>query len=749
MRRAFTPLFAAALGLLGCEPPKPTCIVPPGEGFTAMKVVTTDQPVVRLLPLNGPGRFPVTKMVAEVRADEPLLALDVAENMCAHGAVCSPFFLKDLPSAVAGQTIPGEGSARVIGRFAAGEAATLDLLASRQVYLVRLAALSAPALGTISVRTTLEAVACAPVPKYGYMPWRLETIEIPRAFRCGDGLLQQGEMCDDGNSIDGDGCEVRDQTCQLSKASCDPGRAGVWHAFRCAGRPTRCEELECHAGRDNPPECDSSRGNSAEGRAAIKASVQVVVSGRTRGPVRAEVRTGRGDEVCSCTETGFRLECDPSCEIPMACARLEVGPPAPGLSWVGFSGATPGRSAHPVDNLSQHGWAVATFSAGESRTMGPSLRLSSLQSAEVTWVHAAAAATDGSEWFAFDTTSRSGAGLQETRQHLVRLAEDRTTHLTPPGAGERGRSELLAMAPDADGGGVWTVTATEGRVFFKGQPLEPASSSKDDVRLVLAHVSATDTLWGFHLLAQGSSISTGFPRALVSAARPSTPYRAAMLSVTRGEELALQTFDPRAAPVWQRSFGIVKTASSVPTLREGPGGHLWASFRSSEALHSPDFPALDGRSGSVLLVLSPTGKLTSHIETDVLASALSEDGQSMWTLEDGPGSKTTWLRKRDARGDVLIEHVISSPREKDASFDLLSMPNDELIIGRRGSSGVVLARWQVSKATLTMKWIERVAPAGERRGDQALTWDPRKKAIRVMTEVFADRTRTSRMYVAP
>ena len=62
--------------------------------------------------------------------------------------------------------------------------------------------------------------------------WTLDdvcVVGIPRVARCGDGIVDPGEECDDGNNVSGDGCSA---TCEYDfdagGGGCDASRSGGW-----------------------------------------------------------------------------------------------------------------------------------------------------------------------------------------------------------------------------------------------------------------------------------------------------------------------------------------------------------------------------------------------------------------------------------------------------------------------------------------------------------------------------------------
>jgi MYXO-CTERM domain-containing protein len=86
-----------------------------------------------------------------------------------------------------------------------------------------------------------------------YYGFRLEKIEGTFLLGCGDGVVGEGEACDDGNAVDGDGCS----------SAC-----AIEDGYTCEGEPSACTEqtvgAECGDGVvDSGEACDD--GNAADG----------------------------------------------------------------------------------------------------------------------------------------------------------------------------------------------------------------------------------------------------------------------------------------------------------------------------------------------------------------------------------------------------------------------------------------------------------------------------------------------------
>ncbi len=138
---------------------------------------------------------------------------------------------------------------------------------------------------------------------------RIETYWIcPKAcelciarFVCGDGKLDPGEFCDDGNTQSGDGCS---NVCQHEPSFvCAPGQL-------CCGNGILEEGEQCDQGADNTDDCGPC------------------TSACTKGPYCGDgVLQARCGETCDDgINSGAYGSCSPSCSLPMYCGDGIVQP---------------------------------------------------------------------------------------------------------------------------------------------------------------------------------------------------------------------------------------------------------------------------------------------------------------------------------------------------------------------------------------------------------------------------------------
>lgn len=736
----------------GCEPPRPPCIGPPQGTHSITTSLVTAEPILKILRLDGAGRFPAAEMIAEVTAEEPILIVDTAPGYCPSAGPCLRLRPEEIRDAGPATSLSGPGRPSVVGRYPAGETVRLDLLAHGSLHVIRPEALTSATPRKITVTTRLTAAECAPRDQRLSSPWADWAIEAAAPSGCGDGIVQGSEPCDDGNTTSGDGCDVeRDSVCRVSPPACEPDRAGQWHAFRCEGRPSRCARVECRSGEDNPPECGAPIVYADIAKGGVDARVGLVVDGRTKVPVRVEVRTGHGDDVCGCLETGLRHDCDPSCTIPMPCARVTAPPQASGLTWNGIEGKPSSAAGYQLDNLSAGSFALGSFSTGQSGVVGPALSLSpgTHESLQLT---AHTAAPEGTEWFAV-LSERSPPYQRFEREASLRRVRGEETIDVPAVTSAEGRySSIAHLAADPDGRGVWMVSQVEGRPAWRNGLLAAGETSADGVRHVLVHASDAGALLGFAVL-PGSAAGSPVGQALAAPPRAGSPFQAALLSVDAAGELSIAAFDGRAKEIWRRSIGPVKgryvDASHELRLSVGPGGKLWAYFDATRGFESRDFQGRLGAEGRQIVIFEADGKLAERVSARLIAWTPSPDGRAMWSLEGEPGKLSLHLRKRDIGGRVLVEHALDV-EEAPATWDLLSLPNEEVVIVRQAyPAGVVVSRWEVGANSLRSRWLERapIHPSAPLGG--MLDWDEGRKAIRVVGGFHGRSSGTIRTFLRP
>jgi cysteine-rich repeat protein len=183
----------------------------------------------------------------------------------------------------------------------------------------------------------------------------LDTPRLRRARpRCGNGRLELGEACDDGNGQPGDGCD----RCRVEAPRCAPGLEGV-EALRpwvCVGEPSRCEDIRCDA--ESPLPC----------RSEIRVDVQVAVHGRVAvaDPHALEVI---GDLSCPGAEAPSG---DPHCtsQWPVCTALSLEAVPGEGSTFDRWHGAC--ASTEPkcvLEGSGSDGSIVATATSSENASV--------------------------------------------------------------------------------------------------------------------------------------------------------------------------------------------------------------------------------------------------------------------------------------------------------------------------------------------------------------------------------------------
>ena len=134
-------------------------------------------------------------------------------------------------------------------------------------------------------------------------------------FVCGDGIVEPGEECDDGNRVSGDGCSA-DCRVEVEKLPKDPPEAGA-----CESRDDgdECGDGKiCRGGECVVPEC-SSNGDCDNG--LVCDGVERCVAGAcARGTAPADGASCGGDRVClggACAQTSCTANSD--CGAATAC----------------------------------------------------------------------------------------------------------------------------------------------------------------------------------------------------------------------------------------------------------------------------------------------------------------------------------------------------------------------------------------------------------------------------------------------
>ncbi|MEZ4314441.1 MAG: hypothetical protein R3F14_41005 [Polyangiaceae bacterium] len=717
----------------GCEPPKPPCVAPPQAAYSVTTTEETAEPVLWLSRLDEGGRFPAAEMVAELTLDEPLLVVETAKADCSYTG-CLTLTPEEIATAGPGTTLRGYGRPTVVARYSAGQPIRIDLLAHGGLYLIRPDALRATTPRKITVVTRMTPAACVPNGDKVKPGWGTRAFDIAAPFACGDGILHAGEVCDDGNSGTHDGCEADKDTqrCRISPSACEPGKAGEWHAFRCEGKPSRCEQLACRFGAENPPECGTPAVYGETGKGGVDAYVRLVVDGRTKTPTRVQIKTGHGDDICGCTEDGLRYDCDPSCLVPMPCAVLAPQPPPDGLTFQGVDHYR--RTGLELYNLTQGTLATGHYATGQSGAIGPTFSVSNHEE-----IMAHAAAPDGTEWIASLRAPIPSADRTHFKAVLYRVSGGIAATLPMLSVGGWG-AYTTALAADPDGKAVWSISWVHGDPLWDGQPISGLTNSSSSDAPYLSHISQTGALLGVSRLDSPYDRSY-LVQSLLTPSRPGAWFQLGLLTVG-GAAASLTTY-AQGKELWKRQIGSIKSSFQErmddARFMEGLGRDIWVYFRATTPFESPDFKGTKGDVGGQIWIIDSTGALASKVSAEVLSWSRSPDGQAIWSVEGEQGKKPWYLRKRNSAGAVVIEQPLAVDEKSPYVIDVLALPNDEVILARPDAGGVVvLSRWEVSKSGLRRKWVERTPLEGLAHGGRSLGWDEPLKAIRVLSQRTAN-----------
>jgi cysteine-rich repeat protein len=189
-----------------------------------------------LLQTGGQVGGRTRRLEATVRVPGGLALVLEPEASCAEVG-CSRRLLGALRSAEVGEVL--SNGATVLGRWPDGVAAlTLTTQDPGYLVFVRLDA-ALPAAAEARLDGFRQPSSCM---DFGYMALK----GVSERSLCGDGFVDPGEPCDDGNAEYSDGCGYSGARCQVNGPSCGaaPGEVRVW---RCVGEPSVCTLEACGA----------------------------------------------------------------------------------------------------------------------------------------------------------------------------------------------------------------------------------------------------------------------------------------------------------------------------------------------------------------------------------------------------------------------------------------------------------------------------------------------------------------------
>ncbi|HEY3353442.1 MAG TPA: myxococcus cysteine-rich repeat containing protein [Polyangia bacterium] len=335
----------APLALGGC-PSKPGCAVTHLERTATLTTTARTVAVYlereryysvqrRTLPAFGPVADEtgggLRRLGLTIDTSEPLAAVLEPMSACTarwdYDLDCTAFTRADLDGAP-GATLSGGGT--LLGTVTGHGALVLTApLPAGRLTLVRLERDGIGGAAPLELRVTAHF-------EFHAATEYCHTVALgPPPSRCGNGLLEGDEACDDGNTRGGDGCSA---TCTLEAPLCTPD-GGLW-LNRCeAGEPTRCVSRRCAPG-DPDPGCHST----------MPVTTRTFLNGRwaPREATAGRVASRPAGLDCTCAQDVVGADtgrgCAPGCtaELP-ACTtslRVEVAAPATLASWWGACGGT-------------------------------------------------------------------------------------------------------------------------------------------------------------------------------------------------------------------------------------------------------------------------------------------------------------------------------------------------------------------------------------------------------------------------
>jgi cysteine-rich repeat protein len=591
---------------------------------------------------------------------------------------------------------------------------------------------------TLRATARVEVKACSAYPPYAAWLTRAASsllVESP-LMRCGDGILDSSESCDDGNDDAGDGCEVNrfniddlNAVCLPSPLTCHPDLAETWLAWRCEGVPSRCVQVTCTSPRDDlacgagPWQPMPSTNASVEAR--------VVVNGRTPGdaPHRAEVLM-TSQARCGCEDTGWALRCDGACREAAICAQL-TSAPAADLTLARWEGCRQPATSDTcaVDNLSYQQTVNAFF----TREAAPSALRAPLPLAEgeqVRGLQAVAASAQGAAWAAFDTVSGVNAVPATQLFYLSPSAPlDAAPTALPSLVGAGGPAKILSISPSDDGQRAWVMASVKGHALWRGQLIEPPLSDVNAEGRVAVHITAAGDLLGVVSLRDEVSSQPLFdsntPR--ISTSHASSPTWSAVIAyadILQGE-LILTAVTDSGDRVWRQVLrGQGGSWITLSGLFTDAQDNVWVSTSAGTFGDDTPYPELSGRGEPLLMQLSPDGASLRWVRSWRLsAGALTADGLGLWTLGYefvplSPAPSPLSLRRYDLEGALQVDTPFTAPPfsiDTDlADVRLWPQADGDLIVSRHDPLwALVLSRWTSPDplqpaSTWTRRWVERV-----------------------------------------
>jgi cysteine-rich repeat protein len=615
---------------------------------------------------------------------------------------CRSFTRTELEGAVPGQTLPSGGflAGLVEGR---GQVALQAPLPAGRLTLVRLDRLGEDPY--VIVRVTARFEFNLPLAE----PLLLSYGEIPG--RCGNGLIEPGEQCDDENAVAGDGCN---SSCWRESSYCT-GDGRVWLSACDEAEPSRCESRAC-APDDPDARCHE--------RTSLRAATFLMGRFSPAEAVAARLASTPAGLDCACGHEvvgpGAGRECAASCVVDLpACATAvtaTAGADAPLASWghgcwgtgtcwapgIGATSATRVMAAFATADAGLDlarplvdawpGWyaptpaAVAATAdggvlvavaytqpfvfAGQSLTAdGPSamiarlradgslawLRRLSVRPGEEVAVHAVAAdAADGAVLVGAFRGRLDASGLD------LQSGEYGTRELFVAGYGADGTARFATRVEL--GTAYWTtqaaVAAADGVVALAAT-VRPAGGATDDLALV-ALDGAGAVKWSRlvlggalagHVVGRGVGLLPGGDW-LVAGVHAADGDAGAMLPPRTGAEWVhfVTRLAPDGAPVWTAALGETADASRPSAFavdRAAPGA--WATV--------PQEPA-----GNRLVRLDGAGAVafSTPVTAEDYAPRLGVDPATGDALLAGNGAAwvadldmwEVWLARVTAAGDV-------------------------------------------------------------------------------------------------
>lgn len=504
--------------------------------------------------------------------------------------------------------------------------------------------------------------------------------------RCGNGRLDLGEACDDGNADPGDGCEH----CLVSTPRCAPDVEGpaALRPWSCEGEPSTCHVVDC--------------GGSSEGpcREQVQVDIAALVAGRTKADDSSPLHV-TGDASCRAEGSG-----DVACSLAWpVCTPLSLqAVPSQSVTLVGWTGAC--ETKDPACAVAGSPSNVAVIATATTEDSG--IAWVSAFPTQVQEVHTAAAA-EGFVALALATTIPSvtapeaGGFVHRRAAQLVVYGPEGRVRFERRVGGRAEHVQPRAVAALGDGGVLLAAAFPDDFPLFAPDAPRRRTTTRDESlrsRMVLRLVrfsAAGDPVW-IHELGEDGAVRLGLTDAH------------AWVAVTRSRDAEgaySEIFD--LGPRGERRWRVNLPGWRVLDLGPDRGELRVVGYGASGALRTVRLDGTGEPTPSTRLRTTPVapGTLGAGVGGDriVVANAIVPDGPGYGSIVvqgfDGSGTKL-WTREWVSVG------VCGKPMVRVDGDSLVAIVQS-LCEPDGNPGGFVVDRLDVDGRSL---WRQRLAAAG-------------------------------------